>query len=180
MFSALRPRQHHPESRLLSGVSENCLAAVLLISLQCRHQQNKDTSAAAFEGVLPGMLSPLEFFVYDSFRSPDQSCSVQESKSMWQFTLEVNFYLSGGAVVVTSRTPATVTRCTCVFNDAITSAASAMSDGVIFKDIRCVCFFLSRTSYTNSSTNPCCSCCGKDVILLVMDPQNAELQGSAW
>lgn len=76
-------------------------------------------------------------------------------------------------------TLATVTRYTSVFNDAITSTASAMSGSVIFKDIRCVCF-LSWISYTNSWTNPCCSCCGKEMIPFVTDPQNLELKGSQW
>lgn len=33
-----------------------------------------------------------------------------------------------------------------------------------------VCVFLSGTSYTNSWANSRCSCCGKEVILLVTDP----------
>lgn len=58
---------------------------------------------------------------------------------MWLFAREVNFYLSFTGVNLCSA--ATVTRCTCVFNDAISGTASVTSDGVIFKDIRCVCFF---------------------------------------
>lgn len=58
--------------------------------------------------------------------------------------------------------PATVTRYTCVFNDA--TASNAVSDGVIFKDMRCVfsLLLLSRTSYANSWTNPRCSCCWEE------------------
>lgn len=107
-------------------------------------------------------------------KTPNETCPFYNQK-MWvrkTFTLVCS-------TVAAPCTLATVTWYTSVFNDAITSTASAMSGSVIFKDIRCVCF-LSWISYTNSWTNPCCSCCGKEMIPFVMDPQNLELKGSQW
>lgn len=193
-------QSNHKVSRCLAH-SENCPTVVLLIFLQFNHHSNKlSVNQLLHLRALcqKAVASKVHFNIYDqslSFKKKKSCINVKARMSIWTppdlktpnetcpfYNQKMCVRKTFTLVCSTAAAPctlATVTRYTSVFNDAITSTASAMSGSVIFKDIRCVCF-LSWISYTNSWTNPCCSCCGKEMIPFVTDPQNLELKGSQW